>query len=78
MRARIYYIRNSVHYIVFSFSSNCLDSTHIEKACFWLIDAMLEYTMTGHVSNLLKSLNRTPYLEFPGEDFICFINIDSC
>lgn len=47
--------------------SNCLDSTHMEKACFWLIDALLEFTMTSHVSNLLKSMNRAPYLEFPGE-----------
>lgn len=47
--------------------SNCLDSTHMEKACFWLIDALLEYTMTNHVSGLLKGLNRAPYLEFPGK-----------
>jgi membrane-bound transcription factor site-1 protease len=47
--------------------SNCLDSTHLEKACFWLLDALLEYTMTSHVSGLLKNMNRTPYLEFPGE-----------
>lgn len=46
--------------------SNCLDSTHIEKACFWLLDALLEYTMTAHVPNLLKSNNRAPYLEFKG------------
>ncbi|CAO1416110.1 unnamed protein product [Diamesa tonsa] len=45
--------------------SNCLDSTHLEKACFWLLDALLEYTMTTHVTNLLKGLNRSPYLEFP-------------
>lgn len=47
--------------------SNCLDSTHMEKACFWLIDALLEYSMTSHVSGLLKGMNRAPYLEFPGE-----------
>lgn len=47
--------------------SNCLDSTHMEKACFWLIDALLEYTMTNHISGLLSGLNRAPYLDFPGQ-----------
>lgn len=47
--------------------SNCLDSTHLEKGCFWFIDALLEYTMTNHVSGILKELNRTPYIEFNGE-----------
>lgn len=45
--------------------SNCLDSTHIEKPCFWLLDALLEYTMTSHVTNLLKDLNRSGKINFP-------------
>lgn len=44
--------------------SNCLDSTHIEKPCFWLLDALLEYTMTSHVSNLLRDLNRSATIKF--------------
>lgn len=44
--------------------SNCLDSTHIEKPCFWLLDALLEYTMSSHLSNILKDLNRSPNIEF--------------
>ncbi|XP_065085859.1 membrane-bound transcription factor site-1 protease isoform X1 [Ochlerotatus camptorhynchus] len=39
--------------------SNCLDSTHLDKPCFWLLDSLLEYTMTSHVSNLLRDLNST-------------------
>ncbi|KXJ78974.1 hypothetical protein RP20_CCG002845 [Aedes albopictus] len=39
--------------------SNCLDSTHLDKPCFWLLDSLLEYTMTSHVTNLLKDLNST-------------------
>lgn len=39
--------------------SNCLDSTHIEKQCFWLLDSLLEYTMTAHITELLKNLNQT-------------------
>lgn len=38
--------------------SNCLDSTHLDKPCFWLLDALLEYTMTSHVPSLLSDLNR--------------------
>ncbi|XP_053670597.1 membrane-bound transcription factor site-1 protease [Anopheles nili] len=37
--------------------SNCLDSTHLEKPCFWLLDSLLEYTMTAHVTSLLRELN---------------------
>ncbi|XP_055534249.1 membrane-bound transcription factor site-1 protease isoform X1 [Wyeomyia smithii] len=37
--------------------SNCLDSTHLDKPCFWLLDSLLEYTMTSHVTNLLRDLN---------------------
>lgn len=44
--------------------SNCLDSTHLEKPCFWLLDAMLEYTMTSHVPGLLNDLNRANKIHF--------------
>lgn len=44
--------------------SNCLDSTHIEKPCFWLLDTLLEYTMTSHVSTLLKDLSHAPTTQF--------------
>lgn len=43
--------------------SNCLDSTHIEKPCFWLLDAILQYTMNSHVSKILKDLNRSPNMQ---------------
>lgn len=47
--------------------SNCLDSTHIEKPCFWLLDALLEYTMTSHISTLLKDLNRSATIKFDND-----------
>lgn len=47
--------------------SNCLDSTHAEKPCFWLLDAMLEYTMSSHVSSLLRDLNRSSSIRFDAE-----------
>lgn len=53
--------------------SNCLDSTHMEKSCFWLIDALLEYTMTNHINGLLKGMNRSPYIEFNGESLFMFV-----
>lgn len=44
--------------------SNCLDSTHLEKPCFWLLDAMLEFTMNSHVPGLLSDLNRATKMNF--------------
>lgn len=44
--------------------SNCLDSTHLEKPCYWLLDAFLEYTMTAHVPGLLTELNRSAKVKF--------------
>lgn len=43
--------------------SNCLDSTQLEKPCFWLLDALLEYTMAGHVPALLADLNRRQHID---------------
>lgn len=45
--------------------SNCLDSTHIEKPCFWLLNAMLEYTMTSHVPGVLSNLNKAHTIKLP-------------
>ncbi|CAD7080576.1 unnamed protein product [Hermetia illucens] len=50
--------------------SNCLDSTHLEKPCFWLIDALLEYTMTSHVSNLLRDLNKSKQIILPNGNVV--------
>ncbi|XP_059622943.1 membrane-bound transcription factor site-1 protease isoform X2 [Phlebotomus argentipes] len=44
--------------------SNCLDSTHLEKPCFWLLDMLLEYTMTSHVAGLLSGLNQSGKVHF--------------
>lgn len=43
--------------------SNCLDSTQLEKPCFWLLDALLEYTMTSHVIGLLSEMNRIKQID---------------
>ncbi|KAG5320863.1 MBTP1 protease, partial [Acromyrmex heyeri] len=29
--------------------SNCIDDSHLQKSCFWMLDAILEYTTTGYV-----------------------------
>lgn len=42
--------------------SNCLDSSHLEKACFWMLDAILEYTSSGHMSKLFLD-NNSPHRE---------------
>ncbi|XP_030372452.1 membrane-bound transcription factor site-1 protease [Scaptodrosophila lebanonensis] len=38
--------------------SNCLDSTHMEKACYWLLITILDFTMNSHKSKLLQNLNQ--------------------
>ncbi|XP_054278067.1 membrane-bound transcription factor site-1 protease-like [Macrosteles quadrilineatus] len=32
--------------------SNCLDNSHLTKDCFWMLDAILEYTSTGHLPSV--------------------------
>lgn len=44
--------------------SNCLDSTHLDKACFWLLDTILEYTMNSHVTSLLRTMNKSGKVKF--------------
>lgn len=35
--------------------SNCLDNSHLQKDCFWMLDALLEYTSTGHLPSIFKN-----------------------
>lgn len=35
--------------------SNCLDSAHIKKDCFWMLEALLQFTTTGVVPNIFLS-----------------------
>lgn len=58
--------------IVIYGDSNCLDSTHMEKPCFWLLDALLEFTMSSHVSTVLKDLNHSPNIQFPASSMSTF------
>ena len=34
--------------------SNCVDGAHLQKPCYWLMDAMLEFTSAGHVPQILR------------------------
>lgn len=34
--------------------SNCLDSAHLVKDCFWLLDALLQFTNTGILPEIFK------------------------
>lgn len=34
--------------------SNCLDNSHLQKDCFWMLDGILEYTSTGHMPSIFK------------------------
>ncbi|XP_067931787.1 membrane-bound transcription factor site-1 protease-like [Watersipora subatra] len=39
--------------------SNCLDSSHMAKDCFWLLDALLEFTMHGQIAPMLDERSKT-------------------
>nr|CAD7458320.1 unnamed protein product [Timema tahoe] len=34
--------------------SNCLDNSHLQKDCFWMLDALLEYSSMGHLPSIFK------------------------
>ena len=39
--------------------SNCLDSSHLQKDCLWLLAALLEYSMAGHLAGVFMSAGAT-------------------
>ncbi|XP_043793205.1 membrane-bound transcription factor site-1 protease [Apis laboriosa] len=45
--------------------SNCIDDSHLQKPCFWMLDAILEYTTTGHIATVFtdESQTKTKILE---------------
>lgn len=53
--------------------SNCLDSTHMDKACFWLLDTILEYTMNSHVTSLLRTMNKSGKIKFDPSEYLLLI-----
>lgn len=34
--------------------SNCLDNSHLAKDCFWMLDAILEFTSTGNIPSIFE------------------------
>ncbi|XP_072764123.1 membrane-bound transcription factor site-1 protease [Anoplolepis gracilipes] len=38
--------------------SNCIDDSHLQKSCFWMLDAILEYTMTGYIPTIFMNENK--------------------
>lgn len=34
--------------------SNCIDSSHLEHPCYWMLNAMLEYTSSSHLPSIFK------------------------
>ncbi|XP_039276563.1 membrane-bound transcription factor site-1 protease isoform X2 [Nilaparvata lugens] len=34
--------------------SNCLDNSHLQKDCFWMLSALLDYTSTGHLPSVFS------------------------
>ncbi|XP_050396545.1 membrane-bound transcription factor site-1 protease [Patella vulgata] len=38
--------------------SNCLDTSHLQKDCFWLLSALLEYTAYDNMPSMFTSLDK--------------------
>ncbi|XP_015585163.1 membrane-bound transcription factor site-1 protease isoform X2 [Cephus cinctus] len=52
-------INNAAGRIVVYGDSNCIDDSHLQKPCFWMLDAILEFTTTGQVPSVfLENENR--------------------
>lgn len=41
--------------------SNCIDANHLESPCYWMLDAMLEYTSTSHLPSVFKDNQMTSW-----------------
>lgn len=41
--------------IVIYGDSNCLDMSNLDKACYWMLDAILEYTSSMHLPAVFKN-----------------------
>ncbi|XP_070575086.1 membrane-bound transcription factor site-1 protease-like [Ptychodera flava] len=46
--------------IVLYGDSNCLDSSHLQKECFWLLEALLQYTAYGNLAPMLTEQSGLP------------------
>ncbi|XP_023211189.1 membrane-bound transcription factor site-1 protease-like [Centruroides sculpturatus] len=44
--------------------SNCLDTAHMQKECFWLLEALMQYATTNHMSPMFKDLKSENILSF--------------
>lgn len=44
--------------------SNCLDTAHMQKECFWLLEALLQYATTDHMPPIFKDLKSENILSF--------------
>jgi membrane-bound transcription factor site-1 protease len=40
--------------------SNCIDGAHLVKPCYWLMDALLEYTSAAHIPHRLAQQAASP------------------
>ncbi|XP_054714164.1 membrane-bound transcription factor site-1 protease-like [Uloborus diversus] len=55
--------RPSAGRIVVYGDSNCLDTAHMQKDCFWLLDALLQYATTTHLPPIFEELKSDEVLD---------------
>jgi len=49
--------------IVLYGDSNCLDNSHLQKDCFWMLDAFLDFATTGQVAPVFQDLKSSTPLK---------------
>ncbi|XP_066582783.1 membrane-bound transcription factor site-1 protease isoform X2 [Prorops nasuta] len=60
---------NDAGRIVVYGDSNCIDDSHRQKPCFWMLDAILEYTTTGRVPSvfMVENINKENFRQNNGK-----------
>lgn len=51
------HINNMSGRLVVYGDSNCIDDSHLQKPCFWMLDAILEYSTTGRIATIFMDEN---------------------
>jgi len=64
-----FYQTNSTRFggrIVLYGDSNCIDNSHLQKDCFWMLTALLEYSSSGHLPPIFMDMK--PHTLTPAQD----------
>lgn len=69
----LYYPSNGSKLAVYG-DSNCLDSAHLKKECFWLLDTLLRFVESGKIPASFKRQSSTSLAETAENEMINYSN----